>query len=269
MALIVPSGYCSHIALHYRHFRDPSTSHCNNRISISPPWREKMACPRVRRGLIGGQKKEGWLISVNFISVVLVAGLLAGTWILECPASLLMASPSRFLPPCRIMFQASSGRLCSSCRDVSQQGPQGPPMRELVTGDPMARSVSGTPVSTPRASLPVISPGNSRLDSKHGCVESIDQLARYHTQFNTPTEWRCQFCSGETRFDRYAVYPEWLAFRFGEPKKQSCPVEHLSFLVHVVLDLIRWYPVCHAFNHRIEGISPPVFQFPPLTSEGV
>ena len=100
-------------------------------------------------------------------------------------------------------------------------------------------------------------------------LSPIDQLAQYHAQFNTPTEWRYQFCSGETRFDRYAVNPEWLTFRFGEPKKQSCPVEHLSFLVRVVLDLIRWYPVRHVFNHRIEGISPPVFQFPPLTSEGV
>ena len=142
-------------------------------------------------------------------------------------------------------------------------------MRELVTGDPMARSISGCPRKRPSGYIArrqswQLSPG-----LKHGCVESIDQLAQYHAQFNTPTEWRHQFCSGETRFDRYAVNPEWLAFRFGEPKKQSCPVEHLSFLVRVVLDLIRWYPVRHAFNHRIEGISPPVFQFPPLTSEGV
>ena len=63
------------------------------------------------------------------------------------------------------MFQASSGRLRSSCADFSQQGPQGPPMRELVTGDPMARSIWGTPVSAPQASLPIVSPGNSRLDS--------------------------------------------------------------------------------------------------------
>ena len=104
---------------------------------------------------------------------------------------------------------------------------------------------------------------------KHGRVESIDQLAWYHTQFNTPTEWRRQFCSGETRLDRYAVYPEWLAFRIGEPKKQSRPTEHLSFFVRVILDLIHWYSVRHAFNHHIEGISPPVFQFPPLTSEGI
>ena len=100
VALIVPGGYCSHVALHSRHFRDPSTSRRNNHISISPPWREKMARPRARHGFIGGQKKgEGWLILVTFIGVVLVAGLLAGTWILEYPASLLMASPSHFLPP--------------------------------------------------------------------------------------------------------------------------------------------------------------------------
>ena len=167
------------------------------------------------------------------------------------------------------MFQASLGQLHSSCGDISQQGPQGPLMRELVTGDPMAHSVPGCPRKHPSGFIAhrqswQLSPG-----LKHGCVESIDQLVQYHTQFNTPTEWHHQFCSGETRFDRYAVNPEWLAFRFGKPKKQSCSVEHLSFLVCVVLDLIRWYPVCHAFNHRVEGISPMVFQFPPLTSEGI
>ena len=133
----------------------------------------------------------------------------------------------------------------------------------------MARSVPGHPRKHPSGFIArrqswQLSPG-----LKHGCVESIDQLARYHAQFNTPTEWRRQFFSGETRFDRYAVNPEWLAFRFGEPKKQSCLVEHLSFLVRVILDLIRWYPVRHMFNHRVEGISPLVFQFLPLTSEGV
>ena len=147
------------------------------------------------------KKGEEWLISVTFIGVVLVAGLLAGTWILECPASPLMASPSHFLPPCRIMFQASSGRLRSSCGDVSQQGLQGPLMRELVTGDPMARSVPGHPRKRPSGFIArrqswQLSPG-----LKHGRVESIDQLARYHAQFNTPTEWHCQFCSGKTRFD--------------------------------------------------------------------
>ena len=171
------------------------------------------------------------------------------------------------------MFQASSGRLCSSCGDVSQQGPQGPPRRELVTGDPMARSVPGHPRKRPlgfiaRRQSWQLSPG-----LKHGRVESIDQLMRYHTQFNTPTEWRCRFRSGETRFDRYAVNPEWLTLRFSESKKQSCPMEHLSFLVRIVLDLIHWYPIRHAFNHRVEGISPPVFQFPPFQfpppSEGV
>ena len=216
------------------------------------------------------KKGEGWLISVTFIGVVLVAGLLAGTWILECLASPLTASPVPVSCPLEeSCFKTSSGRLRSSCRDVSQQGPQSPLTRELVTGDPMACSVSGRSRKCPSGFIAhrqswQLSPG-----LKHGRVESIDQLARYHTQLNTPTEWRRQFCSGETRFDQYAVYPERFAFQFSERKKQSCPVEHLSFLVRVVLDLIRWYPACHAFNHHLEGISPPVFQFLLLTSEGV
>ena len=133
----------------------------------------------------------------------------------------------------------------------------------------MAHSVSGRPRKRPSGIIAHRQSWQLSPVLKHGRVESIDQLARYHAQFNTPTEWRRQFFSGETRFNRYAVNPEWLAFRFGEPKKQSCPVEHLSFLVRIVLDLIHWYPIRHAFNHRIEGISPLVFQFPPLTSEGV
>ena len=104
---------------------------------------------------------------------------------------------------------------------------------------------------------------------EHGHVESINQLVWYHAQFNTLTEWHHQFCSSETRFDRYAVNPKWLAFRFGKPKKQSCPVEYLSFLVRVILNLVCWYSVHHTFHHLIEGISPPVFQFLPLTSKGI
>ena len=158
-------------------------------------------------------------------------------------------------------FKTLSGQLRSSCGDISQQGPQSPLTRKLVTGDPMACSVPGCPRRYPlgfiaRRQTWQLSPG-----LKHGRVESIDQLAQYHTQFNTPTGWHRQFCSGETRFDQYTVHPEWLAFQFSEPKKQSCPVEYLSFLVRIVLDLIHWYPVCHAFNHHIEGISPLVLNF--------
>ena len=166
-------------------------------------------------------------------------------------------------------FKTSSGRLRSSCGDISQQGPQSPPMRELVTGDPMACSILGHPCKQPSGFIAHCQTWQLSPGLKHGCVESIDQFARYQAQFNTPMEWRRQFCSGETRFNRYAVHPERLTFRFSEPKKQSCLVEYLSFLVRVVLDLIRWYPIRHAFNHHIEGISPPVFQFPPLTSKGV
>ena len=219
MALTVPGGYCSHVTLHSRHYRNTSTSCRNNRISISPPWREKMARPHARRGFIGGQKKkEGWLISVTFISVVLVAGLLAGTWILECPASPLTASPSHFLTPCRIMFQASSGRLRSSCRDISQQGPQGPPMRELVTGDAMAYSVPGRPRKRPSGFIAGRQSWQLSPRLKHGRVESIDQLAWYHTQFNT----------------RYAVNPEWLGFlRSGVAS--SAPVRPDSIDMRLIL----------------------------------
>ena len=206
-----------------------------------------------------GEKKEGWLNPVTCISVVLITSLLAVTWVLRCPASPLTASLSRFLPPfAGSCFKSSSDRLCSSCRDIAKQGPQGSPARELVTGDPMACSIAGQPRNHPsgviaRRQIWQLSP---RLE--HGRVESIDQLARYHTQIDTPTEWRHQFCSSETRLDRYAVYPKRLALWFGKPKKQSCSVEYLSFLICVVLDLICWYAICHAFNHRME-VSPHRF----------
>ena len=168
MALTVPGGYCSHVALHSRHYQDTSTSHHNNRISISPPWREKMARPHARCGFIGGQKKgEGWLILVTFIGVVLVAGLLAGTWILECPVSPLMASPSRFLPPlvescfkhCRVdCSHLVEMSLSKACKVLQQEN--------LSQGILWPVPFRGAPISAPRASLPVISPGNSRLDSK-------------------------------------------------------------------------------------------------------
>ena len=133
----------------------------------------------------------------------------------------------------------------------------------------MACSIAGRPRKCPSGIVAHRQIWQLSPRLEHGHVESIDQLARNHTQFDTPTEWRHQLCSGETRLDQYAVYPKRLAFRFGKPKKQSCPVEYLSFLIHVVLDLIHWYPIHHTFNHHIEGISPLVFQFPLLTSKGI
>ena len=155
----------------------------------------------------------------------------------------------------------SSGRLCSSCRDVSQQGLQAPLVRELVTWNPMACSILGCPRKHPLGfnashQLWLLLP---RLE--HDCVESIDQLAWYHTQLNTLTEWRHQFCSGETRFNRYVVNPKQLAFRFGKPKKQLCPVEYLSFLVLLILDLVRWYPIHQLLYHCIESSPHRFFNF--------
>ena len=86
----------------------------------------------------------------------------------------------------------------------------------------MARSILGRPCKRPSGIIAHRQSWQLSLGLKHGRVESIDQLVRYHTQFYTPMEWHRQFCSGETRFDRYAVNPEWLAFRFGKPRKQSC-----------------------------------------------
>ena len=229
MALIVLGGYCSHVALHSWCVQSRGTSCRKYRISISPPPARKDGMPLCQARLIGGQKKEGWLNPVTCISVVLIKSLLAVTWVLRCPASPLMASPSRFLPPfAGSCFKSSSDRSCSPCRDVSKQGPQGSLARELVTGDPMACSIVGQPHNCPsgviaRHQIWQLSP---RLE--HGHVESIDQFVLYHAQIDTPMEWHRQFCSGETRLDRYAVYPKRLALWFGKPKKQSCSVEYLS-----------------------------------------
>ena len=181
-----------------------------------------------------------------------------------------MASLSRFLPPLAgSCFKSSSDRSHSSCRDISKQGPQGSPVRELVTGDPMACSIAGRPHTRLSGIIAHCQIWQLLPRLKHGCVESIDQLAQYHAQIDTPMEWHHQFCSGETRLDRYVVYPKQLTLWFGKPKKQSCSVEYLSFLIRVILNLICWYPICHAFNYCMEGVSPPVFQFPPFTSKGI
>ena len=188
----------------------------------------------------------------------------------QVPSSSVNGQPIPFPAPLAgSCFKSSLDRSCSSCRDVSKQGPQGTPARELVTGDPIACSIAGRPRNCPSGVIARHQIWQLLPILKDGRVESIDQLSQYHPQIDTPTEWRHQFCSSETRLNRYAVYPKRLALWFGKPKKQSCSVEYLSFHIHIVLDLIRWYPIRHAFNHRMEGVSPLVFQFLPLTSEGI
>ena len=140
--------------------------------------------------------------------------------------------PARLAGSC---FKSSSDRSRSSCRDISKQGPQGSLARELVTGDPMACSIVGRPRNCPSGIITHHQIWQLSPRLKHGRVESIDQLAQYHAQIDTPTEWHRQFCSSETRLDRYAVYPKRLALWFGKPKKQSCSVEYLSFLIRIVL----------------------------------
>ena len=258
MALIIPGGYCSRVTLHSWCVQSPGTSRHNNHISISPPPVIKDGMPSCQARLTGGRKKR------TCIGVVLVTSLLV------VPSISVNGQPIPFPSPLTgSCFKLLSDRSCSSCTDISKQGPQGSLARELVTGDPMACSIAGQPRNHPSGIIAHRQIWQLSPRLEHGCVESIDQLAQYHTQIDTPTEWHCQFCSGETRLDRYAVYPKRLTLWFGKPKKQSCSVEYLSFLIHIVLNLIHWYPIRHVFNHCMEGISPPVFQFLPLTSEGV
>ena len=112
------------------------------------------------------KKGEGWLISVIFIGVVLVAGLLAGTWILECLVSPLTASPSCFLPPLKNHVSRRRRVNCAHLAETSLSRAHKVLRREnLSQGILWPVLFRGAPVSAPRASLPIVRPGNSRLDS--------------------------------------------------------------------------------------------------------
>ena len=91
-----------------------------------------------------------------------MAGLIVVTWVCGCSAPPLTANPSRFLPPVRLCFKVPLERSCSSCRDISQQGPQASLVGELVRGNNMACSILGRPCKCPWG---VISSGDSYLDS--------------------------------------------------------------------------------------------------------
>ena len=112
------------------------------------------------------KKGEGWLISVTIIGVVLVSGLSARTRILECLASPLTASLSRFLSPLKNRVSRRPRINCAHLAETSLSKARKVLQREnLSQGILWPVPFRGTPVSTPRASLPVVSPGNSRLDS--------------------------------------------------------------------------------------------------------
>ena len=269
MALIILGGYCLCVTLRSWHVRSPGTSHHNNHISNSPPRQRKDGMSSCQAWLEVGKKRrvaQSGNLHKCSSHCKFVSGDL-GTWVPRVSVnSQTIPFPAPLVGSCR---KVSSGRPHSSCRDISQQGPQTSPARELVTGDPMACSILWQACKHPSGIITHRQFWQLLPGLKHGCVESINQLAQYHAQTNTPMEWCCQFCSSETRFDRYAVNPKQLALRFSKPKKQSFPVEYLSFLICIIFNLIRWYPVRHMFNHCIEGISSPVFQFPLLTYKGI
>ena len=111
-------------------------------------------------------KKEGWLIPVTYISVVLVASLLAVTWVLGCPAYLLTASPSHFLPPLQdhVSRHRRVGHTHLAETSLSKA-------HRLLWQENLSQGIlwpvpfQGAPVSTPQASSPIVRSGNSCLDS--------------------------------------------------------------------------------------------------------
>ena len=250
VALIVPGGYCSHVTL------CPGMS----RVWVPPvititsltplPGREKMACPHDRRGLRWAKKRRG-AHSGNLHKCSSHCKFVSSNLGTSVPRVFINGQPVPFLAPLvRSCLKVSSDRLRSSCRDISQQGPQASPVREIVTGDPMACSIPGRPRKRPSGTIACHQFWQLLSGLKHGRIESINQLAWYHAQTNTLTEWHRQFCSSETRFNRYAVNPKWHTLKFDKPKKQLCLVEYLSFLVHIIFNLIRWY--CHSASRALD-----------------
>ena len=206
------------------------TSHHNNHISISPPPARKDGTPSCQVWLVGGQKKEGWLNLVTCIGVVSRHKLVSGDLGIRMLSVSIDGQPVPFPAPLAgSCFKLTSGKSCSSCRDISQQGPQGPPVRELVTGDPMACSITRWPCIHLLGTIACCQIWQLSPRLEHGRVESINQLAWYHAQIDTSTKWCCQFCSGETRFDRYGVHPKRLAFQVWQAKEAVEPGGVLVF----------------------------------------
>ena len=122
VALIILGGYCSCVTLCSWCVRSLGTSHHNNHISISPPPVRKDGMPSCQVWLIVGKRKRRVAQSVIYIRVVLITSFLVVAWVLGCPASPLMASPSHFLPPLQdhVSSHHRIGRL--SARPASFSG---------------------------------------------------------------------------------------------------------------------------------------------------
>ena len=150
VALIILGGYCSCVALCSWRVWSQSTSRWNNRISISPPPARKDGMPSCQAQLIGGWKKEGWLNPVTCIGCSSHDKFVSGGLGTRVPSDSINGQPVPFPAPLTgSCFKSLSDRSHSSCRDVSQQGLQASPVRELVTVDPMACSIAGRPCKHP------------------------------------------------------------------------------------------------------------------------
>ena len=128
------------------------TSRSNNRISISPPPVRKDGKPLCQALLTGGQRKKKRRVSQsgNLHRCSSHNKFFSGDLGTQVPSISINSQPVPFPAPLAgSCFKSSSDRSCSSCRDVSKQGLQGSPVRELVTGDPMACSIAGQPRNCP------------------------------------------------------------------------------------------------------------------------
>ena len=124
MALIIPGGYCSCVALCFWRVQSPGTSHRNNHISISPPPVRKDGTPSCQVRLIGGRKKRRVAQSGNLHWCSSHYKFVSGDLGTQVPSGSVNGQPVPFPAPLAgSCFKLSLDRSCSSCRDVSKQGP--------------------------------------------------------------------------------------------------------------------------------------------------
>ena len=165
VALIVPGGYCLHVALHSWWVQSLGTSHRNNHISISPSLVRKDGTPSCQAWLIGGQKRRvtqsdnlHWCSShYKFVS----GGL--GT---QVPSVSVNGQPVPFPAPLQDYVSSLHQIGCTHLAEMSLSK-----ARKLLWQENLSQGILwpvplwGTPVSTPWALSPVVRSGNSCLDS--------------------------------------------------------------------------------------------------------
>ena len=163
MALIIPVGYCSHVALCSWHVQSPGTSHHNNRISISPPPARKDGMPSCQVQLIGGRKKRGVAQSSNLHRCSSRYKIVSGDLGTQVPSISVNGQPIPFPAP-PLQDHVSSRRQIghthlaetslSKARKVLQR-------ENLSQGILWPVPLWGGPVTALSASSPIVRSGNT------------------------------------------------------------------------------------------------------------